>query len=447
MNPTTLTYYIFGGLFFVLLIALIVLHLSKKRREQERLDALDAATRPAQPEPTPVAPASSGLTVMPPVAASAPLTSAAAMSHPYEGAAAAMASDASAGASAAAAAQSSPSYIANWQAPQPRTWAPNADQIYKVSWANQELFGRQPEAFDAPTNIPKVTPDQLPTTDRSDYAFGTATPAMASLLPQTSADEVQKELQQAGYYQPHAMQNLAATRIALMFISFVAMGAVLLMVPRRYEPIAMGAMILVPALMWAVPRVRIQQQATNRKSELERSMPDMLDMLNMCVSQGLTIPASLKRIARDLKPIYPVLASELQIVTHQADVGSMRVALDNFAERVDVPEVDSFVTLMNQSDRMGTNVSDALTEYSNTMRESLRQRTDEKAGKAAFKLMFPTVLFMMPAVFMFLMGPAILELQTFFDAGGMQNIQDGTNAAQAVTNAQRPTVQQPTAAP
>lgn len=437
MNPTTLTYYIFGGLFFAALIALIVLHLAKKRREQERLDALEAANRSAQPEPTSAAPQAP---VMSPIAPVTTLTtagstlSAAAMASPYDGAEAAVARAAS---QATSAAPQTPAYIANWQPPQPKTWAPNSDQIFKVSWANQELFGNQPEDFDAPSNIPKVTPDQVPTTDKSDYAFGTATPAMASLLPATSATEVHKELQQAGYYQPHAMQNLAATRIALMFVGFIAMGVVLLLVPRQYEPIAMGGMFIVPALLWAVPRVRIQQKATNRKSELERSMPDMLDMLNMCVSQGLTIPASLKRIAKDLRPIYPVLASELQIVTHQAEVGSMRVALDNFAERVDVPEVDSFVTLMNQSDRMGTNVSDALTEYSNTMRESLRQRTDEKAGKAAFKLMFPTVLFMMPAVFMFLMGPAILELQRFFDAGGMQNVQNGTNAAAAVQNAQR----------
>jgi tight adherence protein C len=158
----------------------------------------------------------------------------------------------------------------------------------------------------------------------------------------------------------------------------------------------------------------------------------------MCVSQGLTIPSSLKRIAIDLKPVYPVLASELAIVAHQSEVGNMHVALDNFADRVDVPEVDSFVSLMNQSEKMGTNVSDALTEYSNTMRESLRQRTDEKANKASFKLMFPTVLFMMPAVFMFLMGPAILELQDFFDQGGMDTVRGATQLGDIGTVTQGP---------
>jgi tight adherence protein C len=67
----------------------------------------------------------------------------------------------------------------------------------------------------------------------------------------------------------------------------------------------------------------------------------------------------------------------------------------------------------------------------------LRQRTDEKANKASFKLMFPTVLFMMPAVFMFLMGPAILELQTFFDNGGMNSVTQGVENIGSVSNLTR----------
>lgn len=440
MNPTTLTYYVFGGLFLVLLIAVIVLHLQRRRREQERLDAMESANRAAHPELEPTPPlAPNAASSVSPVAAAASLFAGNSPTQNPTANPAQVAMTTSAGSAPGPMVGGSmhPSYIASWSPPTQKAFQPATEQIYKVSWANTELFGKEPEAFDEPSNIPKITADQVPTTDKNDFVFGTATPVMASVVPMTNADSVSKELQQAGYYQPHAMQNLSAVRFALMFVGFIITGGIVLLLPPRFEMWGFLSMLIVPVMAWAVPRVRIQQIGTNRKSELERAMPDMLDMLNMCVSQGLTIPASLKRIAKDLRPIYPVLASELQIVTHQADVGSMRVALDNFAQRVDVPEVDSFVTLMNQSDRMGTNVSDALTEYSNTMRESLRQRTDEKAGKAAFQLMFPTVLFMMPAVFCFLMGPAIVELQRFFDNGGMQNIQNGTNATQAVNNANR----------
>jgi tight adherence protein C len=238
-------------------------------------------------------------------------------------------------------------------------------------------------------------------------------------MPSPDIERTNKELTRAGYHQPHAMQNLQAVRFMMLFGVFFLGACAVILVPQQFEIFAMLGTIVMAGLVWAVPRIFLQNKATERTSQLERAMPDMLDMLNMCVSQGLTIPDSLKRISKDLQPVYPALATELLIVVYQAEVGNLQISLDNFADRVDVPEVDSFVSLLNQSERMGTNVSDALTEYSNTMRESLRQRTDEKANKAAFRLMFPTVLFMMPAVFGFLMGPVILELQEFFDEGGL----------------------------
>tara|TARA_R110002072_G_scaffold99008_1_gene217944 strand:+ start:46366 stop:47697 length:1332 start_codon:yes stop_codon:yes gene_type:complete len=306
-----------------------------------------------------------------------------------------------------------------WSPPQSEVWQPSANQPYEVSWTGQKLFGNPTDDFEEANSLPMLRPDQVPSNDGSDYVFGPATSALSAVMPSPDIERTNKELTRAGYHQPHAMQNLQAVRFMMLFGVFFLGGAAVILVPQRFEIFAMLGTIAVAGLVWAVPRIFLQNKATERTSQLERAMPDMLDMLNMCVSQGLTIPDSLKRISRDLQPVYPALATELLIVVHQAEVGNLQISLDNFADRVDVPEVDSFVSLLNQSERMGTNVSDALTEYSNTMRESLRQRTDEKANKAAFRLMFPTVLFMMPAVFGFLMGPAILELQQFFDDGGL----------------------------
>jgi tight adherence protein C len=318
-----------------------------------------------------------------------------------------------------------------WTPPQAAGWSP---QPVGVSWADQSLFHTRETSFEEPTHIPKILPADIPS-NTDDYVLGPSTPALASLMPVTDRTRVESELSQAGYYQPHALQNLSAIRFFGILISLVFFGVLFMVVPPILEiPVAIAALVI-PMLCWAVPRVLVQNRATDRKSEIERAMPDMLDMLNMCVSQGLTIRDSMHRISDDLKPVYPVLASELALVSRQTEVGNLRVALNNFADRVRVAEVDSFVSLMNQSEQMGTSISDALTEYSNTMRESLRQRTDEKANKASFNLMFPTVLFMMPAVFMFLMGPAILELQDFFDEGGVDNLQQGSDAIQNVGNA------------
>lgn len=319
----------------------------------------------------------------------------------------------------------------SWTPPEPSGW--NPDEPDGVSWGDQSLFHTRETSFAEPTHIPKVTPDQIPT-NTEDFVLGPVTPTFASLMPVTDRVRVEQELARGGYYAPHAMENLSAVRFFGILLSFAFFGILFLVVPPILEvPVAIAALVA-PMLCWAVPRVLIQNRGASRRSEIERAMPDMLDMLNMCVSQGLTIRDSMQRIARDLRPVYPVLASELAIVSRQTEIGNLRVALNNFGDRVDVPEVDSFVSLMNQSEQMGTSISDALTEYSNTMRESLRQRTDEKANKASFNLMFPTVLFMMPAVFMFLLGPAILEIQDFLEEGGVETIQQGTDAIQSLDN-------------
>ena len=325
----------------------------------------------------------------------------------------------------------------SWTPPQAATWEPTAGEDGNVSWTNSQLFHTRDEHFTEPDHIPKVTADQVPGLVEDDYVFGSATPALAALMPESDVPRVESDLKRAGYYQPHARQNLSAIRFVLILASLSFFGVLLLLSPPEYEVYLGVAMLVASGALWAIPRLIIQNRGAERRSQMERAMPDMLDMLNMCVSQGLTIRDSIKRIATDLRPVYPALAGELAIVTDQSEVGSMQIALDNFAERVDVPEVDSFVSLINQSERMGTSVSDALTEYSNTMRESLRQRTDEKANSASFKLMFPTVLFMMPAVFMFLMGPAILELQDFFDAGGIEGLEGDTGGLENIQNVVR----------
>jgi tight adherence protein C len=156
----------------------------------------------------------------------------------------------------------------------------------------------------------------------------------------------------------------------------------------------------------------------------------MLDMLNMCVSQGLTLQDALGRVGRQFRDVSPALSHEMAIVSKQADVSTLHHALDNFSKRVDLPEVHSFTSLLIQTERMGTSVSDALADYSDNMRESLRQRSDTKANQATFKLLFPTVLCLMPAVYLFLLGPALIELSNFFNNGGLDSVSNGIDAVQ-----------------
>ncbi|WP_299459515.1 type II secretion system F family protein [uncultured Gimesia sp.] len=304
-----------------------------------------------------------------------------------------------------------------------------------ATWEKRQLFsdgGFNFRGENAQVSLPQVEAGDVPAMGTDDYVFGSATPALAEMMPESDARRAQTktELQAAGYYQPHAQQNFSAIRYLSILGTLMFFGIVLLLAPERFEIPILIAMVLVPILVWAVPFLVITSQASDRRSEIEQGFPDMLDMLNMCVSQGMTVPHALKRVGSELGKVYPALAQELRIVIEQASIGTFSQSLSNFSKRIDVPEVHSFSALLIQTDQMGTDVTSALQEYSDNIRESLQQRADEKANKATFKLLFPTVLCLMPAIYIFLLGPAIVELSDFFHSGGSASLNSTTDLYQ-----------------
>ena len=289
------------------------------------------------------------------------------------------------------------------------------------SWTDRSLFHANGVAYED-NPVPAVEAHEVPAHGTTDRVFGGATPFFAAALPESGQrlHDAKRELRSAGYYQPHALENLTAVRYVLMMGALVLFGVLLLLVPSRMEGPVLFLLAAGVVAGWSLPRLYVRAKATQRLSEIERAMPDMLDMLNMSVSQGMTVQESLGRVGRQLESVSPALSQELKIVSDQARIGSLDQALQNFSDRIDLPEVHSFTSLMNQTERMGTSVSQALATYSDTMRDNLRQRADEKANRAAFRLLFPTVLFLMPAVFIFLLGPAIVELSDFYNGTGRQ---------------------------
>lgn len=266
-----------------------------------------------------------------------------------------------------------------------------------------------------PSPVDTIDPETFALPGDENFAYGPVTPMLSSLLPDSSERhrETVRELQEAGYYERNAVTNFRATRYLLMVLPLILLGVMLLFIPPRLELYVLGSMLLIPLLGWALPRLVLKSQAKERMFQIERAVPDMLDMLSMCVSQGMTLPAALTRVTHEMRDVHPALHKELQIVSEQASIGGLAPALNNLSKRVSIPEVQSFTALLTQTEKMGTSVSAALSDYSDNMRASLKQRADEKGNQAAFKLLFPTVLCLMPAVYMFLLGPSILELAEF----------------------------------
>ena len=306
----------------------------------------------------------------------------------------------------------------------------------RTTWDNRRLF--EP-ILDENADIPRVDADAVPVTNPDDYTLGRATPIVAELLPESDESRAKwkRDLRAAGYLSPRAWQNFAATRYLLIIVPMLVLGLLLLVVPPRLELVVLGLLLIVPLLGWALPALIVRGKVAERRAEIERGLPDLIDMLNMCVSQGLTVLASLKRIRPHLVNAYPALTTELGIVIHQAELGNLRQALENWADRVDSAEVHSLVNLLTQTDRMGTSVSEALAQHSDGVRETLRQRADEKANRASFQLLFPTVLCLMPAVYLILMGPAVIQLTGFFGGEGRTLMQDSRAALQQIDTVQQ----------
>ncbi|MCP4783599.1 MAG: hypothetical protein GY903_17040 [Fuerstiella sp.] len=259
-------------------------------------------------------------------------------------------------------------------------------------------------------------PEELPMSE-DDMVFGSVTPALAEMLPESESrsDTQRQNLAAAGYHSRAAWINLNAVRFVLAFLTLVIGGFSLLLAPSRLETFLLGFVVLGPVLIWALPPLVVTSKAGERKIDIERGLPDVLDMLNMGVSQGLTVSASLRRIGAEISAVHPALSQELGIVNQQARVGSLNHALRGFSQRVDSPEVASFAALLTQSESTGTSIGQALRDYSDSMRASLRERADAQANAASFKLLFPTTLCLMPSVFLFLLGPAIVDMNDFFE--------------------------------
>lgn len=272
--------------------------------------------------------------------------------------------------------------------------------------------------------LPPVQLDQTAVSGASDYLFGRATPLLAALLPdsQSGRAEARKELHAAGYYCPHAITNFAAIRYLCMITPLLTLGLLLIIAPRAAERPILVAMLILPAIGWALPRRILKGQAVRRIHRIEAGIPDLLDLVTLCVSQGMTAPAALARIATEIADTYPDLETELKIVSGQAALGSLEQALGNLRRRIDGPEIHSFTTLLMQTEQIGSGVLAGLAEYGENVCEGLGQRAEEQGNHVAFQLLFPIVLCLVPSIFLILMGPAVVASSRSV-AGDAQSLQ------------------------
>ena len=173
------------------------------------------------------------------------------------------------------------------------------------------------------------------------------------------------------------------------------------------------ALLLFPIPLLALmgillPLMFLRRAAKGRQKRIWRSMPNAIDLLTTCVEAGLSLDFGLQRVAERYKG---ALSDEIHRMLREVALGkTRREALSDMAERIDVPDITTFVNSIVQAEAQGTSVGQVLRVQAKQMRLKRRQRAEQMARQAPVKMVFPLVLFLMPSLFIVTIGPVVLNV-------------------------------------
>lgn len=238
-------------------------------------------------------------------------------------------------------------------------------------------------------------------------------PILGKPLKPRRSDQVhslQNQLENAGLYHPSALALFLGARVLFIIVPALLAGtAVLVGLVSVREGLVGGA---IGSMIGTIgPGIWLRYLKARRQNYLHRALPDALDVIIICVEGGLSLPGALRRVTSEVRTAHPVLAQELMIVEQEIFLGStVSQALRQFGRRCDLEGVRSLATQIRQSEELGTSIVKALNIYSDSFREKRQQHAEEQAQKAATKIVFPTLLFIFPVLFVVLVGPATVQL-------------------------------------
>ena len=243
-----------------------------------------------------------------------------------------------------------------------------------------------------------------PAIEGGDEGVGRATGEVGA--KQTSEQNLRERLIHAGLYKQNSPTFYYFTQLAFaaipMGVGFIAY---------RFGFISFGAAAglgVVAGIAGVIaPGLWLDYCKSRRQTLIRRSIPDALDVITICVEAGLSLSAAIVRVSKDLSETYPLLATELTIVHRHVQMGKTAgEALRSFAERFDLSELRSLSSVVTQSEKFGASIASALRVHGETLRKKRMQKAKEKAAKAAVWILLPTVMFIFPAVFVVILGPA-----------------------------------------
>ena len=227
-----------------------------------------------------------------------------------------------------------------------------------------------------------------------------------------SSTTLWEQMIQAGYLHPYAPAIYTGVKLVLFILGIVAGVFVVIALPETVEmSTRLMLVFLGGTLLFFLPNLVIIIRLRKRHDEIYRTLPQAIDLLEICVSSGLGLDMAWNIVADEVRQVSPVLASSMSLTNFEMHLGVGRIdAMKHMADRTGVDDLKSLAAILIQTDRFGTSISDTLRIFAQSIREERSFAAEEAAEKMSVKLLIPMVLFIFPATLIVMVGPAVLSL-------------------------------------
>ena len=168
---------------------------------------------------------------------------------------------------------------------------------------------------------------------------------------------------------------------------------------------------------YMAPGFMLSRRLKVRRKQIENGLADALDLFVLCLEAGSSLDQAIMKASEELQVAYPALADQLRLLIAEMRAGKARLdAFRGLAERTHIDDVRALVSMLVQTDKFGTSISQALRSHSEVCRTKRRQRAEERAQKVSVKLVFPLVFCLFPALYVVLLGPAFIQFSRVLGA-------------------------------
>lgn len=232
--------------------------------------------------------------------------------------------------------------------------------------------------------------------------------AVSGRLNRVDLEEMRRDLLGAGFYAVTAEGYLGYRIIATSAVT----GLLVLLAVGAPSLLAFAGVGLAAVLGWRLPMIVVQRRAKLRREEIDRQLPELIDLLVVSVEAGVGLAGALQMMAARMDG---PLAAELRLMQQEQSMGlSSDRALSNLLDRCETTSVRSFVLSLQQGERLGVSIGTILRNLAVEMRTRRRQLAEERAQKAPVKILFPLIFLIFPAMFVVLLGPAAFAVKQAF---------------------------------